>query len=58
MIYRCQHCDEQVRDIESRAARETCYVSPNGRHKWVETVPEGREERFEGFPSMESVYGE
>lgn len=58
MNYRCTHCDEQVKDIESKAARETCYVSPNGRHKWVEVAHEGRVEQFSGFPDMEGAYGE
>lgn len=55
MNYRCTHCDETVKDTESRAARETCYVSPNGRHKWVEAVAE--REPVEAFPDMERVYG-
>lgn len=56
MSYRCQHCDETIKDPESRAGRETCYVSPNGRHRWIEAVPEGYEAP-ETFPDMERAYG-
>jgi hypothetical protein len=57
MIHRCTHCSETVKDLESRAARETCYVSPNGRHQWVEVAHEGRP-MADVFPDMDAAYGE
>jgi hypothetical protein len=56
--YKCIHCDERTKDPEARSARETCFVSPNGRHKWGEAVETQGQFDMPYMPNAEEVYGE
>lgn len=55
MNYRCQYCDETTQDKNSKAARETCYVSSNGRHKWEDALPDEQVELLD--VAMREAYG-